>query len=103
MEYTIRPVERALEYVGLQDVAADIVDLHARVGERIGEVRLPPAYEIVVNDNLADIGSRELIDRMRADQAGPADDDDFLVREVHSVHLREGLAGMPWRVAGQAV
>lgn len=41
------------------------------------------AYEVIVNDDLADIGLRQLIDRMRPNQPGASDNDNFLSANVH--------------------
>ena len=83
MEDAIDAVECALQNVGLQDVAADIIDLHSGITQRCGKVLFAPSDEVVVDDDFLDFGTRQLLDRVGADEAGTADDDNFLAAKFH--------------------
>ena len=91
VEDSVGAVERALQNVRLENIAADVANPDAPVAQRAVEVGLPAAHEIVIDQDLPDIGLDQLVHGMRADQAGAADDDDFLVVEMHvRVGLRRG-------------
>ena len=48
-----------------------------------------PAHEIVVDDDLTDVLARQEVDRVRADQAGTADDDQPLTSNVHVIFVSD--------------
>ena len=76
----------------MADVAADVVDLDPRIGQRVGNVLRRAPHEIVVDHDLADILTGQQIHGMRADQAGAADDHEFLAANVHGTPLFFGDA-----------
>ena len=69
MEDAVGAVERRLQDVGLEDVAADVEDPHARILERVGQVLGAAADEIVVDDDLA-ARPRAAADRPCASRSG---------------------------------
>ncbi|MHC2461144.1 hypothetical protein ACVIHD_000156 [Bradyrhizobium embrapense] len=83
LEHPVGSLQRRIEDIGLRDVAAGLEDLDAGVAQRAGKVLMRAAHEIVVNDDLADVSLRQLIDRMRPDQPGAPDNDNLLSANVH--------------------
>ena len=87
MEHGIRSLQRRIENVRLGDVSAGLEDFHARVFHRFSEVLRRAAYEIVVNDDLADILPCELVDAMRADEPSSTNHHKALALNVHNRSL----------------
>ena len=75
VEDAVGPFKRGIEHVGLEDVAADIEQPDPRIGQRRGQILVPAANEIVVDDDLSNILLEEAVDGVRADQPGTADHD----------------------------
>ena len=97
VEDAVGAIERRLQDVGLENITAHVEDLDALVLERLGQIFLPTANEIVVDENFGDLASCQLIDGVRADEASAADDDDFLIIELH---VRIGLRPIIYRGLG---
>jgi len=75
MEDPVGAIQRGFEDVGLQYVAANIEDAHARILERALQIFRPAANEIVIDKDFANIFAEQAIGRVRADQPGTADQD----------------------------
>jgi hypothetical protein len=69
-----------VDELAVPDVALD--DLQPRVRRRLGEVRAPPADEVVDDDDLTDTAVEDLVDQRRADRSRSAGDEDPLAFEV---------------------
>ncbi len=85
MEYAIGAVQRAFQDIGLEDVAADIVDPGTGIAQRVCQIFMPPTGEIVVNDDFADVFAQQSIDCVRADKPAATNDNKTLAVNVHGL------------------
>src|SRR5439155_15374244 len=75
--------ERGREDVGLADVPASLEESHPRIAKRVGEIFLGPAHEVVVDDDLSDVFSKQSVDRVGADETCATDDNQPLASDLH--------------------
>src|SRR5262249_39676404 len=75
-------VQRAVEDVGLADIAAGVIDSNTRILQRASQVCPRAAYEIIVDGNLADVLANQQVKGVRADQASASDNDELLTSNV---------------------
>ena len=60
--HTVGAIEGGFEYVGLQDVAADVEHAHAWVAQRTTQIFGAAANKVVVDDDFLDIFFDQQID-----------------------------------------
>src|SRR5262245_20181265 len=83
MEHTIGSRKRALQYIRLQNIATNLVDLDAGVAQRPHQIVMATSRKVVVDDDLANVGLNQVVDGVGADQARTTDDHNFLSFEFH--------------------
>ena len=88
VEHPVHPFHRRVQNVGLHDVAPEFEDPDARVSERVGEILPGAAAEIVIDQNLADLGLDQLVNQVRADEPGAPDHQHPFAAQFHRQLLR---------------
>src|SRR5580658_6705123 len=83
VEDPVGTLDGSVEDIRLRDVPAGLEYLDARILQRGLQILEGPARKVVVDHDLFDVLLRQLVDRVRADQARPPDDDETLSLDIH--------------------
>ena len=67
----------------MKNIPAGLEDFDARILQRVLQILVRAAHEVVVDDNLRDVFLCQSIDRVRADKTRPPDHDDTFALDVH--------------------